>query len=201
MATTAVVLVAAAAVLVLVNVLQPSFARGRVGRMSAFVSLFVVPGLVTALAANRHLEQAKSTEFCGSCHVMEAYVATLHADTEWLPAVHYQNGWIPREQACFVCHTSYTMFGDAEAKLKGLKHVLVNYLGPIPEQIELYEPYQNRECLSCHGGARRLLEDDMHAEVILAEDPEEVSCLECHDEIHPLDEVADTPRWEPRDAL
>lgn len=201
MSTVVVALVAAAAVLIFINLLQPAFARGRWGRIQAFASLFIVPGLVTALATTRHLEQAKSTEFCGSCHVMESYSATLHADADWLPAAHYQNRWVPRDQACFSCHTTYTMFGDVEAKLKGLKHVMVNYFGTIPEKLELYEPYLNRECLSCHGGSRRLLDDDMHAEVILAADPEAVSCLECHDEIHPLDELAETPRWEVRDAL
>jgi nitrate/TMAO reductase-like tetraheme cytochrome c subunit len=201
MGTAIAALILGAAILLFVGILRPDFGRGRLGRMQAFASLFIVPGLVTALATSRHLEQAKSTEFCGSCHVMDPYIETLHADAEWLPTVHYQNGWVPRDQACFSCHTTYTMFGDVEAKMKGLKHVLVNYFGTIPEEIELYEPYRNRECLSCHGGSRRLLEDDMHAEVILAADPEEVSCLECHDEIHPLDELAETPRWEPRDAL
>jgi hypothetical protein len=41
------------------------------------------------------------------------------------------------------------MFGGLKAKLGGLRHIYVHYLGkpPQPEDIKLYEPYNNRECL------------------------------------------------------
>ena len=47
---------------------------------------------------------------------------------------HYQNNRIPRDKACFTCHTDYTLFGDAKAKLRGLRHVYVNYLGRSPRR-------------------------------------------------------------------
>jgi len=179
---------------------RSSVVRDRAGRIQALIGLVAVPVVISTVGTSMHLQQAKSTRFCLSCHVMEPYGDTLHADADWLPAVHLQNRWIPEDQACYTCHTSYTMFGDFEAKMKGLKHLLVNYLGEPPEKIELYEPYKNRECLHCHGGSRRLLEDGMHGEVLLAEDVEETSCLECHDVVHELDALAETATWEAPDA-
>ena len=86
---------------------------------------------------------------------MEPYGRSLLVDDPaYVPARHFQNNRVPRDDACFTCHTNYTLFGDYKAKLRGLRHVYVNYIGTIPKQIKLYDPYNNRECLHCHGGAR-----------------------------------------------
>src|ERR1051325_11060734 len=109
------------------------------------------------------VEKSKQTEFCLSCHVMEPYGRSLHVDERGhIPAVHYQNHLVPADRACFTCHTTYTLFGDYNAKLHGLRHVYVQYLGTIPKEIKLYEPYNNRECLHCHLGARSFEEGAMH---------------------------------------
>jgi hypothetical protein len=34
-----------------------------------------------------------------------------------------QNNRIPKEHACYTCHTDYTMFGDVNAKMRGLQHI------------------------------------------------------------------------------
>ena len=78
------------------------------------------------------------------------------------------------------------MFGDAQAKFNGLRHVLVNYLGTTPEKIELYEPYDNDNCLHCHGPSERFKKGETHEiemDYILSG---EASCLEggCHDVGH-----------------
>ena len=66
-----------------------------------------------------HLEHAKSTEFCVSCHVMEPYGTSLHFDDlDYLPASHFQNNLVPREKACYTCHTQYTMFGDVRRQAR-----------------------------------------------------------------------------------
>ena len=77
-------------------------------------------------------------------------------DKSYIPAAHFQNNFVPRDHACFTCHTDYTMFGDYKAKWRGVHHVWVQYFGkiPKPEDIKLYTPYNNRECLHCHAGAR-----------------------------------------------
>jgi cytochrome c-type protein NapC len=167
--------------------LRPQWTSGQRGWLLSFFGLFLLPVAVTWAGVSVHLEEAKSTEFCLSCHEMEPYGASLQADQlDWLPASHYQNRRVPREAACYACHTDYTMFGDVSAKLRGARHVWVHYFGdvPPPGEIELYVPYQNRECLHCHGGARAFEESILHADMLAELEGGEVSCLDCHGEVH-----------------
>lgn len=162
-----------------------------------FLGLFLVPTLLTGVGVQTHLEQSKSTSFCLSCHDMEPYGRTLwRDDTDYLPAAHFQNRRIDRENACYTCHTTYTMFGDIDSKMKGIKHVLVYYLGEPPEKIELYEPYENRECLHCHEGARTFEEGETHADFIAELKSGETSCLECHDLVHEIETIDEADLWE-----
>jgi nitrate/TMAO reductase-like tetraheme cytochrome c subunit len=134
------------------------------------------------------LNNMKTVDFCNSCHVMEAYTHSLNVDDEEsLPAIHYQNNYVDRATACYDCHTEYTMFGDVKAKIGGLKHVWVNYFGTIPENIELYKPYQNRDCEHCHGTAKNYLET--HEDDLQDIKNGEYSCLDCHDVGHVLKDV------------
>jgi cytochrome c-type protein NapC len=191
----AIVLVAIA--LIALVALRPSLTAARGGRILAFIAFLVLPLLVTALGVSAHVEQSKSTEFCLSCHVMEPYGRSLHVDDPgFVPASHFQNNRVPREKACFTCHTDYTLFGDYEAKLRGLRHVSVYYLGEIPETIELYAPYNNRECLHCHAGARSFEESELHREIRAELGSNEVSCLECHDMVHEVAELSGKPLWQ-----
>ncbi len=193
-ALAAVVLVAIA--LISLVALRPSLSAARGGRILAFLAFLVLPLLATTMGLYAHMEQSKTTEFCLSCHVMEPYGRSLQVDdAAWLPAQHYQNNRIPRDKACFTCHTDYTMFGDVNAKLRGLRHVYVNYLGEIPEKIELYEPYNNRECLHCHAGARTFEESDLHKEMRADLGSNATSCLECHDAVHNVHELEGKPSW------
>jgi hypothetical protein len=52
---------------------------------------------------------------------------------------HNQNNMVPRDQACYTFHTDYTMYADLNARLRGLKHVYMQYLGRAPQQIKLYQ--------------------------------------------------------------
>ncbi len=193
----AIVLVAVALIALLV--LRPSLTAARGGRILAFLAFLVLPGLATAFGLSVHMEQSKSTEFCLSCHVMEPYGKSLRVDdSAWLPAQHFQNNRIPRDQACFTCHKDYTMFGDATAKLRGLRHVYINYIGTIPEKIELYVPYNNRECLHCHAGARSFEESELHQGIRADLGSNTTSCLECHDSIHNVHDLAGKPMWTPK---
>lgn len=175
---------------------HPNAVRGRVGKIVALVAFFLLPVVLTSAGARVHLQHAKSTEFCLSCHVMEPYGRSLQlADTDFVPATHYQNHLVDAEYACYTCHTSYTMYGDLESKIRGLRHVWRQYVGPLPETIELYEPYHNRECLHCHAGARRFEENELHADDREALATNEVSCLECHDLAHAVDELDGAETW------
>lgn len=190
----AVVLVVIA--LIALVVLRPSLTSARGGRILAFLAFLVLPVLATAMGLSAHMEHSKSTEFCLSCHVMEPYGRSLQVDdAAWLPAQHFQNNRVPRDRACFTCHTDYTLFGDAKAKMRGLRHVYVYYLGDIPERIQLYEPYNNRECLHCHTGARSFEESDLHKEMRADLGSNATSCLECHDAVHDVHELEGKPLW------
>lgn len=190
------VLVAASAALIGLVIARPRLTDHPGGKILAFVAFLVLPTSATAIGLMAHLEHAKSTTFCLSCHVMTPYGESLAVDSEeHLPARHYQNKLMPRENACFACHTTYTMFGDVQAKMRGLRHVWVQYFGTIPETIELYEPYRNRECLSCHGDARSFEQQADHMDVRTELASNEISCLDCHDLAHDVSSLDDLPRW------
>lgn len=175
---------------------RPSLIDARGGRILAFLSLFILPLLVTTFGVSAQVEHSKSTKFCLSCHVMEPYGRSLHADdASYVPARHYQNNRVPRDEACFTCHTNYTMFGDFKAKARGLRHVYINYIGTIPKQIKLYEPYNNRECLHCHAGARSFEENDLHKDIRADLGGNKTSCLECHNTIHNVHGLAGVKIW------
>lgn len=175
---------------------RPSLTDARGGRILAFLALFVMPILVTWLGTSEHIENSKSTSFCLSCHVMEPYGESLRIDdSSYLPAFHYQNNLTPRDGACYSCHTTYTMFGDINAKLNGMKHVYVYYLGNVPEKLELYQPYRNRECLHCHAGARSFEDQEDHAESRDELAQNETSCLECHADTHDVHNLEGKEMW------
>jgi len=166
------------------------------GRVLALAALGVLPLLVTARGALGQLHRATSTDFCLSCHEMDAYGKSLHMDDpDSIVARHYQNRYVPREEACFACHTSYTMFGDFQAKIRGMQHVVAHYFGPKDAEIALYEPYNNRECLHCHQGARSYEESEDHAGLGAELTSGEMSCLDCHDVVHRADEVDEIEPW------
>ena len=193
-ATVGSLLIATIALIALV-IVRPGLTAARGGKVLAFVAFFALPAAALWSGYQLHMEHSKSTAFCLSCHVMEPYgQSLLLEDSSFLAASHFQNRRIDRDHACFTCHTNYTMFGDYKAKLNGLRHLWVYYAGTPPEKIALYVPYQNRECLHCHSGARSFVE--AHAEDVPSLERNETSCLECHDQIHAVDQVASLAKWQ-----
>ncbi len=191
------ILVLVSSILIVLLMLRPALTTERPGMIVAFVAFFLLPVLITVIGTSAHLEQSKSTQFCLSCHVMEPYGRTLYIDDPgYLPASHFQNNRLPREAACFSCHTTYTMFGDFQAKLRGVRHLYVYYLGTAPENLKLYQPYSNRECLHCHGDARSFEESDIHVAFLGELKANETSCLECHDLIHNVSDLGTLNMWE-----
>jgi cytochrome c-type protein NapC len=175
---------------------HPEGLVSRRGKSLALLIFVLLPVAVTAVGTGAHMERAKETDFCLSCHVMKPYGESLWLDdSAFLPAVHYQNNLVARERACFTCHTTYTMFGDLNAKIAGLKHVWIYYTGQTPEKIKLYQPYNNRECLSCHLQARSFVEGELHQDILEDLRANKASCLECHDQIHAIATLATHQRW------
>jgi nitrate/TMAO reductase-like tetraheme cytochrome c subunit len=199
----AAVFAALAAIVALLTGFRAHVTRAREGKMLAFVALLVLPVLSVWGGFSTQMERAQSTDFCLSCHTMAAHGKSLYYDDpSYLPAQHFQNNRIPRDRACYTCHTSYTMFGGVQAKMKGLKHLYVQYLGtiPKPEEIKLYEPYNNRECLHCHLGGRRFETATPHQktpDMLGKMKSGAMSCLGsgCHEFAHDIESLNDTPIW------
>jgi cytochrome c-type protein NapC len=180
-------LFALSAGLILLLILRPSLTANRNGKILAFVTLFALPILCAFVGTSAQLERSKETSFCLSCHIMEPYGRSLHVDDlHYVPAAHFQNHRIPTEQACYTCHEDYVLYGGIRAKWRGLHHVYVQYLGKPMNPIRLYVPYNNRECLHCHLGARSFEASPTHT--ALHEDivSNQTSCLTsgCHDTVH-----------------
>lgn len=188
-------------ILIGILVARPAVTVSRAGKMLAFVALFILPIFSGLLGFASEMERSKTTAFCLSCHTMEAYGKSLYVDDPThIPAAHYQNHRVPKDQACYSCHTQYAMFGTLKVKLYGLKHVLIYYLGkpPAPEDIKLYEPYNNRECLHCHAGARSFEEGATHnadPATLPAIKSNQLSCLSCHNVAHDIAHLKDAKFW------
>jgi cytochrome c-type protein NapC len=188
-------------ILIAILVARPAVTVGRGGKILAFVALFILPIFSGLLGFASEMERSKTTAFCLSCHTMEAYGKSLFVDDPThIPAAHYQNHRVPKDQACYSCHTQYAMFGTLKVKLYGLKHVFIYYLGkpPAPGDIKLYEPYNNRECLHCHAGARSFEEGAMHnadPATLPAIKSNQLSCLSCHDVAHDIAHLKDAKFW------
>ncbi|MBI5197278.1 MAG: NapC/NirT family cytochrome c [Nitrospirae bacterium] len=127
-----------------------------------------------------NLERAKTVAFCGSCHEMQERVADLrNPASKNLSSKHATRFWI-NENACYNCHTDYTMFGPFTAKWRGLQHMYAAaFIRPKPEEIKIYVPFPDRNCIRCHRTARFDRVEE-HGD----RDPDE-RCVDCHDKIHP----------------
>jgi len=189
--------------LICVFVFRPAVTVTRAGKIMAFLALFVLPILCLGAGFSAKLEASKSTKFCLSCHIMEPYGKSLQVDDPMhLAAAHFQNHRVPADEACYTCHTNYAMFGGIKAKVGGLRHIYVYYLGhaPKPEDIKLYQPYNNRECLHCHAGARSFEEGVVHTSdpaLMAAIKSNQTSCVSsgCHQTVHDVATVNEQKMW------
>jgi cytochrome c-type protein NapC len=194
------------AALGLFTAMRPEFTAARGGKIIAFVTLCILPVLSVWAGFNAQIERSTSTQFCLSCHVMSDFGKSLYVDDKsYVPAAHFQNNSVPRDHACFTCHTDYTMFGDYKAKWRGVHHVMVQYLGTIPKpaDIKLYTPYNNRECLHCHDGARKYEEASSHhktPDMLALAAANQLSCMasNCHDIVHEVKDIGEAPAWQPQ---
>lgn len=179
----------------------PDLISQRSLRLLLFVVMFIAPVGTTVGGLAYSVNASSQTSFCISCHEMHNHGKSLQIDdSEVLAAVHVQNRTVPTDRSCYTCHTDYAMFGDFKAKLNGIKHLWVHYLGEIPEKLELYQPYSNANCLHCHDQARSFLEAKGHGgERAPFDDLRSgtVSCLTsgCHDVGHAIDDLADADFW------
>jgi cytochrome c-type protein NapC len=194
------------AILFLVVVAARPALAAKGGRLLGMLVIIVLPLAAVGIGATVHMEKATETKFCLSCHPMEKYGKSLHVDdVSHLASSHFLNGRVPQDHACYSCHTDYTMFGGLKSKVRGLRHVWIQYLGTVPDKIHLYTPYNNRECLHCHEGTRPFLEGSTHNgdDVGLAKiRSNEISCVKsgCHNVVHDVDNLAKLQFWPKEEA-
>jgi cytochrome c-type protein NapC len=192
-------LIAVSIVLVALIVFRPSLTDTRGGKILAFVAFCGLPIMSGAWGLSVHFERSKQTSFCLSCHIMEPYGRSLFVDDAgYVPAAHFQNHRIPSDEACYTCHTDYAMYGSINAKLHGLRHVYVQYLGKPMEPIQLYSPYNNRGCLHCHAGSRSF-EDATHVALMDSLKSNQLSCITsgCHGTVHEVKTLQNVKFWSP----
>jgi cytochrome c-type protein NapC len=164
---------------------RPQLILSRWGRIALLVGVGLFPTGMSAVSISAGVRESSRTRFCLQCHEMAPHGRSLFFDDRRsLPAVHYQNRLISREDTCYSCHTDYAMFGDIKAKLNGLRHVYVHYLGQVPQKIALYKPYPNSNCLHCHDDSRSFLEAAAHQPVLGEIQAGRTSCLNCHNVAH-----------------
>ena len=158
--------------------------RRTAGRMwILLLGVIVLPCLTVFFGVGAAMDEAKRVDFCGGCHEMTSnYEDLRNPESTNLAAVHYQNRYILTDQ-CYSCHTQYTMFGGVGAKLSGLRHVWHHFTGDYEKPIKLRGEYKIVNCLHCHGEAKRFREK--HSAFLNAIDNGEMSCLNCHSQIHP----------------
>lgn len=161
-----------------------------------FFGLGALP-LGAAMSGNvAGFEHTTTTEFCGSCHVMEPYAeSTRDLESGGLAAIHGQNREFG-DRSCYVCHKDYGMFGAVTTKIGGFDHMRAYYGGywnmPLEEalpEFEIYEPYPNDNCMYCHSTELpSFVDTGDHAGLIDEIRTGEVSCVSagCHGPAHPF---------------
>ncbi len=167
---------------------------GRLTKALLFLGLGVMP-LGVALTGNiAGYEYTLKRPFCGSCHVMGAYVRDAEdPKSKSLAAIHSRNHRFGGE-SCYTCHADYQMFGAITTKLNGLKHLyyyVTEYAATGPDgeggpAIHLYKPYSNKTCMTCHStDAPRWSSVEEHQAMLDDIRKNETSCIMCHSEVHP----------------
>jgi nitrate/TMAO reductase-like tetraheme cytochrome c subunit len=148
--------------------------------------LVVLPLMIVFLGYSHGIEDSKSVESCGSCHVMKPYLADLQNPAgDSLAATHYKNRYI-QEHHCYTCHTDYGMFGTVQAKLAGVGHVARHLTGKYTLPLKIAHPYPNSRCLACHAASQKFQNTEGHPK---EDQPKllsgETSCIDCHGPAHP----------------
>ena len=157
--------------------------RGRTANAMSWGFLALGVGILPALSSGVGtvlvFERAERVQFCESCHLtMKVFVTDMkNPKSESLAAVHFKNRYIPDNQ-CYVCHTSYGLFGTVEAKKEGMHDVWSYYTRTFKLPVKLRHPYPNHDCLKCHAESEKWLavHGDFKADVFDGK----TSCMDCH---------------------
>ena len=179
-----------------VFLVRPSFTTEATGKILAFLGLCALPTLCISAGMSFHMQRSQQTAYCVSCHSMETHGQSLYVlNASYIPAQHFQNHLVPPNQACYTCHTDYTMYGPLKDKLKGLHYLYMEYVSTPPKIIHLDGTYSNMQCLHCHAGMRSFDENPTHTAIMGSLKTNQISCISCHNTIHNASEVGHLKMW------
>jgi nitrate/TMAO reductase-like tetraheme cytochrome c subunit len=167
--------------------------------MVKFLLLFGIGVLPIGSAATGNIagfEHTKHRKFCGSCHVMGPYRADSENPASLsLASMHARNEQFGKDN-CYECHKDYGAFSTMMTKVGGMVHTYHYYthyhsvdVRTALAEIELYKPFANANCISCHSTeARGWLSVSDHAATLPRLRNGEVSCASegCHGPAHPF---------------
>jgi nitrate/TMAO reductase-like tetraheme cytochrome c subunit len=139
-----------------------------VGKLSAVAvgtGFSALPLVAFALANAFLLGASMDSRFCGSCHVMEPVVREALAGGDQLAARHIALGALPREQACYECHSNYGVWGTLQAKMAGVGHIVRNAFGWYEFPIKIEGTYPVSVCLHCHAQSEKFRAQSVHTDL------------------------------------
>ena len=144
-------------------------------------------------------DQSKRVEFCGSCHdAMSPVVEAMRGDGEYLASIHYRRGAVPRDEACYRCHGGYGLWGDAQAKFSGMRHMFNTMIGGYGFPIQKSGLFDISSCLDCHAQAAPFREEETHRDPDLQQMllDGEMGCVGlCHPMPHPEEALQGAAAW------
>jgi hypothetical protein len=163
--------------------------RGRASLAGAATGLIALPAFSYVIGSLFLMEESKRVEFCGSCHQpMAPIVAALSTDTESLASIHWREGAVDHQAACYQCHSGYGIWGAVGAKRAGMTHMLHTITGNYEFPLEKKGLFDVNSCLGCHAEAEpfRVVEDHQDADLQGAMLTGELGCTgDCHPAAHP----------------
>jgi len=173
--------------------------RGQLPAVLSASGLLLLPVFGYVLGNLHVLDESKSVEFCGSCHVtMPPLVESMKLPGNELAASHYQKGAVSRKDACYVCHSGYGIAGGFHAKLAGISHMIHTVKRSERYPLKMRNTFDIDSCLDCHAGAAPFRAVEMHRDpgIQQALVSREMGCTgACHVTAHPSAALNGAAAW------
>ena len=167
--------------------------RGRLTGSLLAAGVVTLPVLAFALGNAVLLDRSKETQFCISCHIMQPIYDSTRSEDGSLASIHVTRGAVPTSQSCYTCHSGYGIWGDTNAKLSGVQHMVHTALGTYELPLKLYGTYDVAGCLQCHAESASFRGVEVHAAEGIAESllSGDMSCSgTCHPAAHPAEALS-----------
>jgi cytochrome c-type protein NapC len=173
--------------------------RGRLPDAFSSTVLLLFPVFGYVLGNVHLLEESKGVEFCGSCHAtMSPIIEAMRSDTGYLASIHYRRGAVPHETACYRCHGGYGLWGDARAKLAGVRHMVNTFTDSYELPLQKSGTFDIASCLDCHAQAAPFREQETHRDPDIQRSllSGEIGCAGlCHPAPHPPEALEGAVAW------